>query len=64
MKEATICYAWDYDEAKHLYHIEKHLLLQLSTETKEEVLTYITGFLYLLIQVFNPIGICMLPDFS
>lgn len=29
-------------------------------ETKEELLTYFTGFIHILIQVFNPVSICVL----
>ncbi|WP_314024725.1 hypothetical protein [Filifactor alocis] len=46
------------DIFKTVYYQGNHISFDvLLTETKEEVLTYITGFPYLLIQVFNPIGI-------
>lgn len=49
------------DIFKTVYYQGNHMSFDvLLTETKEEVLTYITGFLYLLIQVFNPISICVL----
>lgn len=49
------------DIFKTVYYQGNHISFDvLLTETKEEVLTYITGFPYLLIQVFNPIGICLL----
>jgi len=49
------------DIFKTVYYQGNHISFDvILTETKEAILTYITGFPYLLIQVLNPISICLL----